>query len=195
MGRFLLLFILLYPFNIFAENTALDSSIYEVMRIGFMLPPADLKWINTSTNANYTDIKAKIRKQLQDALLLNKKYPNIVQNQKNNIIFRYNHLQAELQDSIKNNKIKGVEIPLYKLFLDLSMLSINEYKNDISNFASFDESYFYVALRSRILISYILFNINYMPEAQKIILEYTNMYIDKYKEYMQNDLKIKAETH
>ena len=73
MGRFLLLFILLYPFNIFAENTALDSSIYEVMRIGFMLPPADLKWINTSTNANYTDIKAKIRKQLQDALQFNKK--------------------------------------------------------------------------------------------------------------------------
>ncbi|MDE7315379.1 MAG: hypothetical protein K2N11_06715 [Mucispirillum sp.] len=191
MNRFLLLFIFLCPFNVFAENTALDSSIYEVMHIGFMLPPADLKWTNTSANANYTDIKAKIRKQLQDALLLNKKYPNITQNQKNNIIFRYNHLQAELQDSIKNNKINGVDIPLYKLFLDLSMLSINEYKGDISNFASFDESYFYVTLRSRILISYILFNINYMPEVQKIILEYTNMYINKYREYMQNDFKTK----
>ncbi len=192
MSRFLLLFILLLPFSIYAENTSLDSSIYEVMRIGFMLPPADLKWENTSTKSNYTDIKAKIRKQLSDALALNKKYPNITKNQKNNIIFRYNHLQAELEDSIKNDKIKGVEIPLYKLFLDLSMMSINEYNDDISHFASFDESCFYIALRCRILISYILFNINYMPEEQKIILEYTNMYIEKYKEYMQNDFKIKT---
>lgn len=192
MSRFLLLFIFLLPFNIYAENTVLDSSIYEVMRIGFMLPPADLKWKNTSADANYTDIKAKIRKQLLDALELNKKYPNIPQNKKNNIIFRYNHLQAELEDSIKNNKVKGVEIPLYKLFLSLSMMSINEYKDDISNFASFDESYFYIALRSRILISYILFNINYMPEVQKIILEYTDMYLEKYKEYMQNDFKTKV---
>lgn len=192
MNRFLLLFILLLPFNIYAENTSLDSSIYEVMRIGFMLPPADLKWADTSAKSNYTDIKAKIRKQLSDALALNKKYPNITQNQKNNIIFRYNHLQAELEDSIKNDKVKGVEIPLYKLFLDLSMLSINEYKDDISHFASFDESYFYIALRCRILISYILFNINYMPEEQKIILEYTNMYIKKYKEYMQSDFKAKV---
>lgn len=192
MSRFLLLFILLLPFSIYAENTSLDSSIYEVMRIGFMLPPADLKWENTSTKSNYTDIKAKIRKQLSDALALNKKYPNITKNQKNNIVFRYNHLQAELEDSIKNDKIKGVEIPLYKLFLDLSMMSINEYNDDISHFASFDESCFYIALRCRILISYILFNINYMPEEQKIILEYTNMYIEKYKEYMQNDFKIKT---
>ncbi len=192
MSRFLLLFILLLPFSIYAENTSLDSSIYEVMRIGFMLPPADLKWENTSTKSNYTDIKAKIRKQLSDALALNKKYPNITKNQKNNIIFRYNHLQADLEDSIKNDKIKGVEIPLYKLFLDLSMMSINEYNDDISHFASFDENCFYIALRCRILISYILFNINYMPEEQKIILEYTNMYIEKYKEYMQNDFKIKT---
>lgn len=192
MSRFLLLFILLLPFNIYAENTTLDSSIYEVMRIGFMLPPADLKWENTSANSNYNDVKAKIRKQLLDALELNKKYPNIAQNKKNNIIFRYNHLQAELKDSIKSNKVKGVEISLYKLLLDLSMMSINEYKNNISNLASFDESYFYVALRCRILISYMLFNINYMPEEQKIILEYTNMYIEKYKEYMQNDFKTKV---
>ena len=47
-----------------------------------MLPPADLKWKNTSANANYTDIKAKIRKQLSDALALNTKYPNISKNQK-----------------------------------------------------------------------------------------------------------------
>ena len=87
MRKIILIFILLLPFNIYAENTTLDSSIYEVMRIGFMLPPADLKWTNTSANANYTDIKAKIRKQLSDALSLNKKYPNITQNQKNNIIF------------------------------------------------------------------------------------------------------------
>lgn len=71
-------------------------------------------------------------------------------------------------------------------------MCINEYKDDISNFASFDESYFYIALRSRILISYILFNINYMPEEQKIILEYTAMYIERYKEYMQNDFKTKV---
>lgn len=191
MRKIILIFILLLPFNIYAENTTLDSSIYEVMRIGFMLPPADLKWTNTSANANYTDIKAKIRKQLSDALSLNKKYPNITQNQKNNIIFRYNHLQAELEDSIKYDKVKGVEIALYKLFLDLSLLCINEYNNDISSFASFDESYFYVALRCRILISYILFNINYMPETQKIILEYTNMYIEKYKDYMITDFKTK----
>ena len=191
MKRLLLLFILLLPLNIYAENTALDSSIYEVMRIGFMLPPADLKWKNTSANANYTDIKAKIRKQLSDALALNKKYPNINKNQKNNIIFRYNHLQAELEDSIKNDRVKGVEIPLYKLFLDLSLLSINEFKDDISRLASFDEKDFYIALRSRILISYILFNINYMPEEQKIILEFTNMYIEKYKDYMQQDYKLK----
>ena len=162
MCRFLLLFILLFPFSIYAENISLDNSIYEVMRIGFILPPADLRWENTSTKSNYTDIKAKIRKQLQDALELNKKYPNITKNQKNNIIFRYHHLQAELQDSIKNKKVKSVEIPLYKLYLDLSLMCINEYKDDISNFASFDESYFYIALRSRILISYILFNINYI---------------------------------
>ena len=192
MKRLLLLFILLLPLNIYAENTALDSSIYEVMRIGFMLPPADLKWKNTSANANYTDIKAKIRKQLSDALALNKKYPNISKNQKNNIIFRYNKLQEELEINIKHNTVKGVEIRLYRLFLDLSLLSINEYKDDISNFASFDESYFYIALRSRILISYILFNINYMPEEQKIILEFTNMYIKKYKEYMQTDFKTKV---
>ncbi len=192
MCRFLLLFILLFPFSIYAENISLDNSIYEVMRIGFILPPADLRWENTSTKSNYTDIKAKIRKQLQDALELNKKYLNITKNQKNNIIFRYNHLQAELQDSIKNNKVKSVEIPLYKLYLDLSLMCINEYKDDISNFASFDESYFYIALRSRILISYILFNINYMPEEQKIILEYTAMYIERYKEYMQNDFKTKV---
>ena len=77
MCRFLLLFILLFPFSIYAENISLDNSIYEVMRIGFILPPADLRWENTSTKSNYTDIKAKIRKQLQDALELNKKYPNI----------------------------------------------------------------------------------------------------------------------
>ena len=120
MKRLLLLFILLLPLNIYAENTALDSSIYEVMRIGFMLPPADLKWKNTSANANYTDIKAKIRKQLSDALALNTKYPNISKNQKNNIIFRYNKLQEELEINIKHNTVKGVEIRLYRLFLDLS---------------------------------------------------------------------------
>ena len=89
MCRFLLLFILLFPFSIYAENISLDNSIYEVMRIGFILPPADLRWENTSTKSNYTDIKAKIRKQLQDALELNKKYPNITKNQKNNIIFPF----------------------------------------------------------------------------------------------------------
>lgn len=191
MKRLLLLFILLLPLNIYAENTALDSSIYEVMRIGFMLPPADLKWKNTSANANYTDIKAKIRKQLSDALALNKKYPDINKNQKNNIIFRYNHLQEELEINIKHNTVKGVEIRLYRLFLDLSLMCINEFKDDISRLASFDEKDFYIALRSRILISYILFNINYMPEEQKIILEFTNMYIEKYKDYMQQDYKLK----
>ena len=191
MKRLLLFFILLLPLNIYAENTALDSSIYEVMRIGFMLPPADLKWKNTSANANYTDIKAKIRKQLSDALALNKKYPNISKNQKNNIIFRYNHLQEELEINIKHNTVKDVEIRLYRLFLDLSLMCINEFKDDISRLASFDEKDFYIALRSRILISYILFNINYMPEEQKIILEFTNMYIEKYKDYMQQDYKLK----
>lgn len=192
MARLLLIFMLILPFNIYAENSSLDNAVYEVMRIGFMLPPADFQWKNTSTNANYLDIKAKIRKQLQDALLLNKKYPDINKNQKNNIVFRYNKLQEELEINIKHHTVKGVEIPLYKLFLDLSLLCIDEFNDDISHFASFDENYFYIALRSRILISYILFNINYMPEEQKIILEYTNMYIDKYKELMQNDFKLKV---
>ena len=70
-------------------------------------------------------------------------------------------------------------------------MCINEFKDDISRLASFDEKDFYIALRSRILISYILFNINYMPEEQKIILEFTNMYIEKYKDYMQQDYKLK----
>lgn len=192
MKKILMLFFLIIPINIYAENTTLDAAVYEVMRIGFMLPPADLKWNDTSADSNYKDIKAKVRKQLQDALLLNKKYPNITQNQKNNIIFRYNHLKAELEDSIRNDKIKGVEIHLYRLFLDLSLMSINEYKDNISNFASFNESDFYIALRSRILISYILYNINYMPETQKIILEYTDMYLERYKEYMINDFKTKV---
>ncbi len=192
MNRLFLFLLLLLPFNIYAENTSLDSAIYEIMRIGYMMPPADFKWENTSSNANYTDIKAKIRKHLQDALLLNKKYPNISQNQKNNILFRNNNLKAELQDSINQNKIQGVEATLYKLFTDLALLCINEYKGDISNFASFDESYFYIALRCRILICYILYNINYLPEEQKIILEYTKMFIERYKEYMQNDYKRKV---
>lgn len=192
MKKILMLFFLIIPINIYAENTTLDAAVYEVMRIGFMLPPADLKWNDTSADSNYKDIKAKVRKQLQDALLLNKKYPNITQNQKNNIIFRYNHLKAELEDSIRNDKIKGVEIHLYRLFLDVSLMSINEYKDDISNFASFNESDFYIALRSRILISYILYNINYMPETQKIILEYTDMFLERYKEYMINDFKTKV---
>ena len=192
MKKILMLFFLIIPINIYAENTTLDAAVYEVMRIGFMLPPADLKWNDTSADSNYKDIKAKVRKQLQDALLLNKKYPNITQNQKNNIIFRYNHLKAELEDSIRNDKIKGVEIHLYRLFLDLSLMSINEYKDNISNFASFNESDFYIALRSRILISYILYNINYMPETQKIILEYTDMFLERYKEYMINDFKTKV---
>lgn len=192
MKKMIVLLFLILPINIYAENTSLDAALYEVMRIGFMLPPADLKWNDTSADSNYKDIKAKIRKHLQDALILNKKYPNITQNQKNNIIFRHNHLQAELEDNIKNNNIKGVENKLYRLFLDLSLISINEYKDDIYYLADFDESDFYIALRSRILISYILYNINYMPETQQIILEYTNMYLEKYKEYMINDFKTKA---
>ena len=31
-----------------------------------------------------------------------------------------------------------------------------------------------------------------MPQEQKIILEYTAMYIERYKEYMQNDFKTKV---
>ena len=73
MKKILMLFFLIIPVNIYAENTSLDAAVYEVMRIGFMLPPADLKWNDTSANSNYTDIKAKVRKQLQDALMLNKK--------------------------------------------------------------------------------------------------------------------------
>ena len=81
MQKMIVLLFLILPINIYAENTSLDAAIYEVMRIGFMLPPADLKWNDTSANANYKDIKAKVRKHLQDALLLNKKYPNISKNQ------------------------------------------------------------------------------------------------------------------
>ena len=95
MKKILMLFFLIIPVNIYAENTSLDAAVYEVMRIGFMLPPADLKWNDTSANSNYTDIKAKVRKQLQDALMLNKKYPDIPNNQKNNLLFRQKHLTLE----------------------------------------------------------------------------------------------------
>lgn len=191
MKKILMLFFLIIPVNIYAENTSLDAAVYEVMRIGFMLPPADLKWNDTSANSNYTDIKAKVRKQLQDALMLNKKYPDIPNNQKNNLLFRQKHLTLELEDNINNNKLNPVEIKLYRLFLNISLLSVNEYNNKISNIVDFNESDFYIALRSRILISYILYNINYMPEEQKIILEYTKMYLEKYKPYLQNDFKFK----
>lgn len=195
ISKVVLIILFLLPTNIYAENTALDSAIYEVMYIGFMLPPADFKWQDTSARANYKDIKTKIRKYLHDAILLNHKYPNIAKNQKNNMLFRYDQLHAELQDNIKNNQLNKTEQKLYTLFINMSLLAINEYKNNIENMVAFDESDFYISLRCRIILSYILFHINYLPYEQKIILEYTSMYIEKYKDYMQNDLKKKVTSH
>lgn len=171
-------------------DTSLNKSMDEIIRVGFLTPPAACKWQGDTIEAGNCDIKNKIKKNFYDAYVLNKKYPDIKNEDKKVILKRSDLLKKHLQ-AVKKD-MNAAEQKLYDALIHLTAVALNEYDlSDIYYMPAFSSEEFYIAVRVRLLLSFLLYNINGIPEDQKIILRFTALYLERHKSEMEKDFKNK----